>query len=91
MKTFDAIRELRDTGVVVAGGFHSPMERECLDFLDNCLSINHNAPHALEEGDVVRQVRIFSEPSAWANEAAKHVYGFVKTDTPSVVAASRSF
>ncbi|HQX52209.1 MAG TPA: hypothetical protein PLR25_19980 [Planctomycetaceae bacterium] len=44
MKTFDAIRELRDTGVVVAGGFHSPMERECLDFLDNCLSINHNAP-----------------------------------------------
>lgn len=33
IKTFDAIRELRDAGVVVAGGFHSPMERECLDFL----------------------------------------------------------
>lgn len=33
MKTFDAIRELRDAGVIVAGGFHSPMERECLDFL----------------------------------------------------------
>jgi len=33
MKTFDAIRELRDAGVVVAGGFHSPMEKECLDFL----------------------------------------------------------
>jgi predicted Rossmann fold nucleotide-binding protein DprA/Smf involved in DNA uptake len=33
MKTFDAIRELRDAGVVIAGGFHSPMERECLDFL----------------------------------------------------------
>ena len=30
MKTFDAIRELRDAGVVVAGGFHSPMEKECL-------------------------------------------------------------
>ena len=30
--TFDAIRELRDAGVVIAGGFHSPMERECLDF-----------------------------------------------------------
>lgn len=33
IKTFDAIRELRDAGVVVAGGFHSPMEKECLDFL----------------------------------------------------------
>lgn len=33
MKTFDAICELRDAGVVVAGGFHSPMEKECLDFL----------------------------------------------------------
>ena len=33
IKTFDAIREIRDAGIVVAGGFHSPMERECLDFL----------------------------------------------------------
>jgi predicted Rossmann fold nucleotide-binding protein DprA/Smf involved in DNA uptake len=33
IKTFDAIRELRDAGVVVAGGFHSPMEQECLEFL----------------------------------------------------------
>jgi len=33
IRTFDAIRELRDAGVVVAGGFHSPMELECLDFL----------------------------------------------------------
>jgi predicted Rossmann fold nucleotide-binding protein DprA/Smf involved in DNA uptake len=29
----DAVRELRDAGVVVAGGFHSPMEQECLGFL----------------------------------------------------------
>ena len=33
IKTFDAIRELRDAGIVVACGFHSPMEEECLDFL----------------------------------------------------------
>ena len=33
IRTFDAIRSLRDAGIVVAGGFHSPMERECLDFL----------------------------------------------------------
>ncbi len=33
IKTFDAIRELRDAGLAVAGGFHSPMEHECLEFL----------------------------------------------------------
>ena len=33
IKTFDAIRDLRDAGIVVAGGFHSPMEQECLEFL----------------------------------------------------------
>jgi predicted Rossmann fold nucleotide-binding protein DprA/Smf involved in DNA uptake len=33
IKTFDAIRELRDARIVVIGGFHSPMEQECLDFL----------------------------------------------------------
>ncbi len=33
IQTFDAMRALRDAGVVVIGGFHSPMERECLDIL----------------------------------------------------------
>lgn len=33
IKMFDAIRELRDAGVVVAGGFHSSMEQQCLEFL----------------------------------------------------------
>jgi predicted Rossmann fold nucleotide-binding protein DprA/Smf involved in DNA uptake len=33
LKTFDAIRALRDAGVTMIGGFHSPMERECLDLL----------------------------------------------------------
>jgi predicted Rossmann fold nucleotide-binding protein DprA/Smf involved in DNA uptake len=33
IKTFDAVRELRDAGIVMAGGFHSPMENDCLDFL----------------------------------------------------------
>ena len=33
IETFDAIRTLRDTGVAVVGGFHSPMEKECLDLL----------------------------------------------------------
>ena len=33
IKTFDTIRVLRDAGVTMIGGFHSPMERECLDLL----------------------------------------------------------
>lgn len=33
IKTFDAIRQIRDAGVPMIGGFHSPMEKECLDLL----------------------------------------------------------
>lgn len=33
IKTYEAVRELRDAGVVMIGGFHSPMERECLALL----------------------------------------------------------
>jgi hypothetical protein len=33
IKTFDAIRQMRDAGVPMIGGFHSPMEKECLDLL----------------------------------------------------------
>ena len=33
IKTLDAIRMLRDAGVTIVGGFHSPMEKECLDIL----------------------------------------------------------
>lgn len=33
IKTLDAARALRDAGIAVIGGFHSPMESECLDIL----------------------------------------------------------
>ncbi len=33
LKTYDAARRLRDAGVTVIGGFHSPMEKECLALL----------------------------------------------------------
>jgi predicted Rossmann fold nucleotide-binding protein DprA/Smf involved in DNA uptake len=33
VQTYDLARVLRDAGVPVIGGFHSPMEKECLDFL----------------------------------------------------------
>jgi predicted Rossmann fold nucleotide-binding protein DprA/Smf involved in DNA uptake len=33
LQTYDLAQALRDAGVPVIGGFHSPMERECLDLL----------------------------------------------------------
>jgi hypothetical protein len=33
LRLYDLVRALRDAGVVVVGGFQSPMERECLDLL----------------------------------------------------------
>jgi len=33
LDTYDLARALRDAGIPVIGGFHSPMERECLDLL----------------------------------------------------------
>ncbi|HYU19896.1 MAG TPA: DNA-processing protein DprA [Chloroflexota bacterium] len=32
-QTYELVRALRDAGVTLIGGFHSPMERECLDLL----------------------------------------------------------
>jgi predicted Rossmann fold nucleotide-binding protein DprA/Smf involved in DNA uptake len=33
LKTYDLVRDLRDQGTVMVGGFHSPMEKECLGIL----------------------------------------------------------
>lgn len=33
LDTYDLARELRDASVTLIGGFHSPMEKECLDLL----------------------------------------------------------
>lgn len=33
LRTYDFVRELRDAGVAVISGFHSPMEKECLAIL----------------------------------------------------------
>jgi predicted Rossmann fold nucleotide-binding protein DprA/Smf involved in DNA uptake len=33
LKTYDLARQLRDSGIAVISGFHSPMEKECLSLL----------------------------------------------------------
>ena len=33
LRVYDLVREIRDAGLTVIGGFHSPMEKECLELL----------------------------------------------------------
>jgi predicted Rossmann fold nucleotide-binding protein DprA/Smf involved in DNA uptake len=33
LKTYDLARELRDAGIALVSGFHSPIEKDCLDLL----------------------------------------------------------
>ena len=33
LKTYDLARELQDTGIAVVSGFHSPIEKDCLELL----------------------------------------------------------
>ncbi|MEZ4604812.1 MAG: hypothetical protein R2861_15850, partial [Desulfobacterales bacterium] len=56
IKTFDFIRRLRDEKVVVIGGFHSPMERDCLDFL-----LRGNQPVILCPARSLRNLRMGGE------------------------------
>jgi len=33
LRTYDLARSLRDNGITVVGGFHSPVEKDCLDLM----------------------------------------------------------
>ncbi|MBM4341616.1 MAG: hypothetical protein FJ110_18980 [Deltaproteobacteria bacterium] len=57
VQTYDLARALRDAGVPVIGGFHSPMEKECLDFL-----LRGKQPVVVCPARSIANMRI---PSAW--------------------------
>jgi len=57
LRTYDLARALRDAGVPVIGGFHSPMEKECLDLL-----LRGEQPVVICPARAVHRMRI---PSAW--------------------------
>jgi len=57
VQTYDLARALRDAGVPVIGGFHSPMEKECLDFL-----LRGKQPVVVCPARSITNMRI---PSAW--------------------------
>ena len=57
LKTFDLARALRDAGTPVFGGFHTPMERECLRLL-----LRGQQPVVVCPARSIYNMRI---PSAW--------------------------
>lgn len=57
LQTYDFVRALRDAGVAVIGGFHSPMEKECLDLL-----LRGNQPIVICPARSIERIRL---PVAW--------------------------
>jgi predicted Rossmann fold nucleotide-binding protein DprA/Smf involved in DNA uptake len=57
LRTYDLARALRDAGVAVIGGFHSPMEEECLDLL-----LRGTQPIVVCPARGVERMRV---PAAW--------------------------
>ena len=57
VQTYDLARALRDAGIPLIGGFHSPMEKECLDFL-----LRGKQPVVVCPARGIANIRM---PSAW--------------------------
>ncbi|HXH13698.1 MAG TPA: DNA-processing protein DprA [Alphaproteobacteria bacterium] len=57
VQTYDLARALRDAGVPVIGGFHAPMEKECLELL-----LRGTAPVVVCPARGIEQMRL---PAAW--------------------------
>jgi len=57
VRSYDLVRELRDAGVGVIGGFHSPMEKECLTLL-----LRGRQPIVVCPARSIEAMRV---PSAW--------------------------
>jgi len=60
LRTYDIARALRDAGVPVISGFHSPMEKECLDLL-----LHGTQPVVICLARSIEQMRI---PRMWREE-----------------------
>ena len=59
LKTYDCMRLLRDFGVAVVSGFHSPIEKDCLDIL-----LKGTQPIVICPARGISRMRI---PSGWKN------------------------
>lgn len=63
LRTYDMVLALREAGVAVIGGFHSPMEKECLDLL-----LRGRQPVVICPARSIQRMRI---PSVWRQPLAQ--------------------
>jgi predicted Rossmann fold nucleotide-binding protein DprA/Smf involved in DNA uptake len=64
LRTYDLIRALRDAGIAMVGGFHSPMEKECLTLL-----LRGTQPVLVCPGRAIDRLRL---PEAWKQPLAEN-------------------
>jgi len=64
LKTYDLARELRDADIAVISGFHSPIEKDCLDLL-----LKGTQPVAICPARGIENMRI---PKAWQRALAEN-------------------
>ncbi len=75
LSTFEAVRNLRDAGVTLIGGFHSPMEMECLDLL-----LRGTQPIVVCPA---RSITKYRHPSAWKSPIEQNRLLVLSTFPPS--------
>src|SRR2546427_1298866 len=63
LQTYDLARALRDAGIPVIGGFHSPMEKECLALL-----LRGTQPVVVCPARGIENIRL---PAAWKHPLAE--------------------
>ena len=63
LRTYDLSRALRDAGAPVIGGFHSPIEKDCLDLL-----LHGTQPVSICPARSIKNMRIVSEHKQALNE-----------------------
>lgn len=75
LSTFAAVRNLRDAGITLIGGFHSPMEMECLDLLLRGIQPIVVCP--------ARSITEYRHPSAWKSPIQQDRLLILSTFPPS--------
>jgi predicted Rossmann fold nucleotide-binding protein DprA/Smf involved in DNA uptake len=64
LRVYDLARALRDSGIAVISGFHSSMEKECLDLL-----LRGDQPVVICPGRSIDDMRL---PSVWRKPVSEH-------------------
>lgn len=82
LRVYDLARTLRDAGIAVISGFHSSMEKECLDLL-----LRGDQPVVICPGRSIDRMRL---PSAWQKSISEHRLLLLSSFEPGERRATRA-